>query len=159
MPSLGILDEVQTLLMITVLMGAPAAGKTTWLKQNKTGNEHIYSADLVRVDKDLDVDYYMATIRSKVIKAVMNGKNVIADGTHTIKTHRMFWLALAKRYHVETKLIVFDTPLQLLLKGNSMRQYPCATDVLLKHHKSMPMAKRHAMREAWNSIDRLVRDV
>ena len=129
------------------------------MKQNKTGDEHIYSADLVRVNKDLDVDLFMAIIRSKAITAVMNGKNVIADGTHTIKTHRMFWLALAKRYQVETKLIVFDTPLQLLLKGNSIRQHPCDTDVLLKHHKSMPMAKRHALREAWNSIERLVRDV
>lgn len=145
--------------MITVLMGAPAAGKTTWMKQNKSGHEHIYSADLVRVDKDLDVDLFMAMIRSKAIKAVMNGHDVIADGTHTIKAHRMFWLALAKRYQVETKLIVFDTPLQLLLKGNSIRQYPCAADVLLKHHKSMPMAKRHALREPWNTIQRLVRDV
>ena len=145
--------------MITVLMGAPASGKTTWMKQNKSGHEHIYSADLVRVDKDLDVDLFMAMIRSKAIKAVMNGHDVIADGTHTIKAHRMFWLALAKRYQVETKLIVFDTPLQLLLKGNSIRQYPCANDVLLKHHKSMPMAKRHALREPWNEIQRLVRDV
>ena len=87
--------------MITVLMGAPASGKTTWMKQNKTGDEHIYSTELVRVDKDLDVDLFMAIIRSKAIKAVMNGKDVIADGTHTIKTHRMFWLALAKRYQVE----------------------------------------------------------
>ena len=145
--------------MITVLMGAPAAGKTTWMKQNKTGNEHIYSADLVRVDKDLDVDLFMAMIRSKAIKAVMNRKDVIADGTHTIKAHRMFWLALAKRYQVQTKLIIFDTPLQLLLKGNSARQHQCPPNVLIKHYKSMPMAQRHALREPWNSIERLVRDV
>ena len=59
--------------MITVLMGAPAAGKTTWMLNNKTGFEHIYSTELVRVDREIDVDYYMASIRHKAISAAKNG--------------------------------------------------------------------------------------
>jgi predicted kinase len=143
--------------MITVLMGAPAAGKTTWMLNNKTGFEHIYSTEAVRVDREIDVDYYMASIRHKAISAAKNGKDIIADGTHTIGHHRGFWLAIAKRLEIESHLIVFDTPLPMLIAGNSRREHPCPNDVLLKHHKRMQIAKRVVEREPWDSIKRLVR--
>ena len=145
--------------MITVLMGAPASGKTTWLKENKTGFEHIYSTELVRVNRELDVDYYMSMIRAKAVKAADEGKDVIADGTHTITLHRLFWLNLAKRLSIETRLIVFNTPLPLLLMGNSIRSHPCPVNVLVKHHKNMQIAKRLVLREAWNTIENKVRNV
>ena len=145
--------------MITVLMGAPAAGKTTWVKKNMAGNEHIYSTDLVRFDRDLDVDYYMASIRASAIKALQLGKDVIADGTHTIAHQRTFWLRLANKFNCHTKLIVFDTPLSILLQGNNARVHPCPNHVLLKHHRKMQMAKRMIMREAWDEIETVVRNV
>jgi len=143
--------------MITVLMGAPAAGKTTWVQKNKTGFEHIYSTEMVRIDREIDVDYYMASIRSKAIQAAKNGKDIIADGTHTIDHHRAFWLNIAKRLEIETKLIIFETPLPLLIAGNARRSHPCPNDVLLKHHKRMQIAKRIVMREAWDSVEKVVR--
>lgn len=143
--------------MITVLMGAPAAGKTTWVKANATGNEHVYSTEMVRIDRELDVDYYMAAIRAKAIQACKAGVDIIADGTHTISHHRSFWLILAKRCEVKTRLIVFDTSLSLLIAGNRIRQHPCPDNVLLRHHKRMQVAKRMIIREPWNEIQRLVR--
>jgi len=145
--------------MITVLMGAPAAGKTTWVKTNMAGHEHIYSTDLVRFDRDLDVDYYMASIRASAIKALQSGKDVIADGTHTIAHQRTFWLRLANKFECKTKLIVFDTPLSILLQGNNARVHPCPNHVLLKHHKRMQMAKRMMVRETWDDIETVVRNV
>ena len=127
--------------MITVLMGAPAAGKTTWVQKNKTGFEHIYSTELVRLDRS----------------AAKGGKDIIADGTHTIGHHRGFWLAIAKRLEIESHLIVFDTALPVLIAGNRMRSHPCPDDVLLKHHKRMQIAKRIVDREPWDSVQRLVR--
>jgi predicted kinase len=144
--------------MITVLMGAPAAGKTTWLRKNK-GDEHIYSTELVRVDRDMDVDYFMNMIRSTAIRAAESGKSVIADGTHTITTHRSFWLRLSRRLDVPTRLIIFDTPLSLLLAGNSRREHPCNVQVLKRHHVRMQMAKRIVTHEPWGSIETLVRGV
>ena len=145
--------------MITVLMGAPAAGKTTWVKRNMSGDEHIYSTELVRIDREIDVDYYMASIRAEAIKALRSGKDVIADGTHTIAHQRTFWLRLASRFDSNTKLIVFDTPLSVLLQGNNSRVHPCPNHVLFKHHRRMRMAKRSMMREAWDEIETVVRHV
>ena len=145
--------------MITVLMGAPAAGKTTWVKRNMSGDEHIYSTELVRIDRELDVDYYMASIRESAIKALKSGKDVIADGTHTIAHHRTFWLRLASKFDCNTKLILFDTSLSVLLKGNNARVHPCPNHVLLKHHRRMQLAKRMIMREGWDEIEAVVRIV
>jgi predicted kinase len=54
--------------MITVLMGAPGAGKSTWLEKNKTGKEHIYNTQPVRTNSEIDVNRFMAHIRLKPLK-------------------------------------------------------------------------------------------
>ena len=144
--------------MITVLMGAPGAGKTTWLLENKA-HEHIYSTELVRVDREIDVDYFMNTIRARAVKACESGQDVIADGTHTIPQHRAFWLRLAKRLDLQTRLIVFNTSLPLLLMGNRMRVHPCPNSVLIKHHKRMSSARRLVLNEGWDEIETMVRSV
>jgi predicted kinase len=74
--------------MIVVLMGAPGAGKSTWVKNNKHGDEHIFNTEAVRINRELDVAGFMQHQRIKAIKAVESGKDLIADGTHTIGTHR-----------------------------------------------------------------------
>jgi len=158
MQCLGLLAEKPTLLMITVLMGAPGAGKTTWLRSNKS-NEHVYSTELVRVDREIDVDYYMNAIRVKAVRAAEFGKDIIADGTHTITQHRSFWLRLADRLDIQTRLIVFDTSLPLLIAGNARREHPCPTQVLRKHHVRMQSAKQIIKREQWDEVETLVRNV
>jgi len=139
--------------MITVLMGAPASGKSTWLAANKSGLEHVYDTDPVRKNKGLDVDAYMNYIRLKAIKAVQNGENIIADGTHTFRIHRQFWLKLAKRFNLETKLIAFDTALPVLLNANLMRQHPSSTRIIYQHNARMKVALRAIEREQWGLIE------
>jgi len=139
--------------MITVLMGAPAAGKSTWLTANKTGFEHIYNTEAVRKNKELDVNAYMSFIRFKAIKAAEAGKEIIADGTHTIQVHRQFWLVLADRLNLETNLVAFDTALPVLLTGNSIRQHPATIKVIYQHNARMKIALRAVEREPWGSIE------
>ena len=38
--------------MITVLMGAPGAGKSTWLRNNVTPNAYIASTQLVQIYRE-----------------------------------------------------------------------------------------------------------
>ena len=103
--------------MITVLMGAPGAGKSTWVRNNKTGNEHIYNIDRIRANKEMDVNAYTRHMRMKAIMKVEEGYDLIADATHVLKTHRLLWLALADRLSLETRLVVFDTRRELLLQA------------------------------------------
>ena len=143
--------------MITVLMGAPAAGKTTWLKANSI-NEHIYSTEAIRIYRDIDRDAYMRNIRRQAYLAVKEGKSVIADGTHTIGQHRNYWLKVAKEFEVKTRLILFDTPLHVLLIGNATRLHPAPVKVIRDHHIRFVRSKDSVRLEAWDQIDILTRD-
>ena len=143
--------------MIICLMGAPGAGKSTWVKNNKNGEEHIFNTEGIRVNRELDVAAYMQQQRIKAIKAVESGKNLIADGTHTIGQHRKLWLALANRLNLETRLIIFDTQLPILLQVQAMREFPAPRNVVVDHHRRLQLAKHQVKREGWGQIDVITR--
>lgn len=137
---------------ITVLMGAPGAGKSTWVKNNR-GAEYIYTTEGVRIDRDLDVSEYMYNQRRLAIKAVEAGSCLIADGTHTIHTHRAVWLNLAKRLGLSTRLIVFVTPLAELLAVQEARIHPAKNSVVRTHHHRMSNAMQLIKKEGWDHIE------
>jgi predicted kinase len=143
--------------MIVVLMGAPGAGKSTWVRNNKTGFEHIYNTEAVRINRELDIAAFMQLQRFKAVKAAEDGKHIIADGTHTIQTHRKLWLNLAERLGIESKLVVFDTRLETCLEVQKQREFPAPRKVVVDHHQRMQMAKLHIKREGWGSIEVITR--
>jgi predicted kinase len=143
--------------MIVVLMGAPGAGKSTWVARNKTANDHIYNTEAVRVNRELDIAAFMSLQRRKAVNAVEQGKDLIADGTHTIQTHRQVWLNLADRLDHDTKLIVFDTSLQTCLEVQKQREFPAPNKVVIDHHKRVHVAKSQIKRERWGAIEIITR--
>ena len=142
--------------MITVLMGAPGAGKSTWVAKNAT-NEHIFNTEAVRINRDIDAGEYMKHQRIKAIKAVESGKSLIADGTHTISTHRRVWLNLAQRLQLPTRLIVFQTQLPTLLNVQSIREFPAPRNVVVDHHRRLEQSLMLIKKEGWESIDYIKR--
>ena len=143
--------------MITVLMGAPGAGKSTWVHNNKTGLEHVYNIDAIRAIKDMDVNAYTRHMRTKAIMAVENGSDLIADATHIMKTHRLIWLGLADRLQIETRLVVFDTRRELLLQAQQIREFPVKNSVVIEHHRKLQLSKNEVNREGWGSIEVITR--
>jgi predicted kinase len=143
--------------MITVLMGAPGAGKSTWVTKNKSGFEYVFNTEAVRVNRELDIAAFMGLQRMKAVKAAEASKYIIADGTHTIQTHRRFWLNLADRLGIDTKLVVFDTRLETCLEVQKHREFPAPRKVVVDHHQRMQMAKLHVKREGWGEIEVITR--
>lgn len=138
--------------MLTVLMGAPAAGKTTWLKRNMDGSEYIATSEMVRIDREMDVAAYMNAMRIQGAKALSSGRDVIVDATNTITAHRLFWLNQSRKHGHKAKLIVFDTDLSLLLNGQKIRIHPAPRDVVIKHHRNMKSAMQLIKSEGWDEI-------
>jgi predicted kinase len=137
---------------LTVLMGAPGAGKSTWLKSNNTGNEYIASNELVRLNRDIDVAAYTNQVRINGFKALQAGKDVIVDATNTITQHRLYWLKVAKAKGVKTRLIVFNTNINALLSAQVNRQFPTPRNVVISHHKNMSIANQLIKNESWDEI-------
>ena len=145
--------------MITVLMGAPGAGKSTWLEKNKTGKEHIYNTQPVRTNSEIDVNRFMAHIRLKAAQALEQGLDVVADGTHTRSDHRSYWLRLAVKHEIDTKLVIFETPLILLMEANARRQYPASYKAITEHHLRRVRSMELVKREGWTTIEIVKRSV
>jgi len=143
--------------VITVLMGAPGAGKSTWAKANMNGTEHIYTTEMVRKDREIDVNAYMHSQRTAAVRAVKAGKWLIADGTHTIALHRSLWLALAKNCGMDCRIICFDTPLPILLAVQKAREFPAPYKVVIDHHQRFQIARHMVKREGWGSVEMIRR--
>lgn len=139
--------------MITVLMGAPGAGKTTWLKEN-WGNEFIASTEPIRIVRDLDRNHFMITLRLNGEKALKQGKNVIVDGTNTIDRHRLFWLKLGQRLGHSTRLVTFEASLDKLIFAQKLREHPAPYPVVVDHHRRFKRALRSIDKEGWDEIIR-----
>ena len=142
---------------IVVLMGAPGAGKSTWLAANKQDPCHIASTAAIRINREIDRNSYMQSMRTKAIKAAESGKNLYCDGTHTITSHRLIWLNLAKRLGVEAKLVCFQTSLPLLLNAQRQRVYPAPRQIVIDHYKRFQKSIILCTDEGWDSIETLVR--
>ena len=138
--------------MITVLMGAPGAGKSTWLKANLTPGAHIASTQAIRVNREIDRGAFMNNMRLKTIKAAENGKDIFCDGTHTIAQHRLIWLNLANRLNVKSRLIAFNTPLNLLLYAQNIREFPAPKKIVISHYQRFNKALKIINNENWSEI-------
>ena len=131
-------------------MGAPGSGKSTWVRNNKTGFEHVFNTEAVRINRELDIAAFMNLQRHKAILAVESGKDLIADGTHTIKTHRQVWLNLAERLGIDTRL-------DMCVEVQKQRECPAPIKVVRDHHSRLQLAKLHVKREGWGSIEIITR--
>lgn len=138
--------------MITVLMGAPGAGKTTWLEENKLPTDYVASTEAIRVNRHIDRGAYMTHMRINAIHAAEAGQDIIIDGTHTIYQHRLVWLHLAKRLDVPCRLIMFDTPLAYCIQAQYKRKHPAPISIVKEHHARMSIAKRVVKHEGWDEI-------
>jgi predicted kinase len=145
--------------MITVLMGPPGSGKSTWVDKHKEHGVHIFNTEPVRTIKNIDVQGFMRYERIKAIKAAQLGVDVICDGTHTIPGHRAIWLQVAKELGVETKIIAFDTPLLTLLQVQKERLHPAPHKVVVDHYRRFQMQKHVINREPWHYIEVIVRGI
>ena len=138
-------------------MGAPGAGKSTWLIKNKSPGAHIFNTEAVRTNPGIDVAAFMRYERVKAIEAAKAGKDVICDGTHTLIGHRMVWITVARTLGIPKRLIVFDTPLICLLSAQKERIYPAPHKVVVDHYRRFELAKHSVSNEAWDSIEVIVR--
>jgi predicted kinase len=142
--------------MITVLMGAPGAGKSTWTRMNQR-EEYVYNIDAIRAIKDMDVNAYTRHMRTKAIMAVEQGYDLIADATHVMKMHRLIWLGLADRLSIDTRLVVFDTRRELLLQAQQEREFPVKNSVVIDQHRKFQLSKNEVKREGWGTIEVITR--
>jgi len=138
-------------------MGVPGAGKTTWMEKQTLDGVYVASTEIVRKDRNLDVDSFFAWLRQSSIAAVADGLSVISDGTNIDFRHRKFWLNLAAENNVATKLVVFKTDLALCLQAQTKRTAPVPNKLVRKYDWDMGRELQKIKSENWDSIEYIIR--
>lgn len=116
--------------VITILIGIPCSGKSTWVENNRT-NETLISRDNVVMELcDVeDYDYcHKETIRTADLEynnrlnlAIKNREDIIVDRTNLRKKSRLSILGrIPKSYYV--KAVVFEHDLFIVLERNLERK-------------------------------------
>ena len=108
---------------LTILIGLPRSGKSTWIKQN-AGNAVVVSNDWIR-ENILGTHY--SNLTDAVLRVVLGqGKDAILDGVNHTKAVRSFYVKLAREYGAKIHMVIIGTPLEVCLKRNIDKKLPDA---------------------------------
>ena len=123
---------------LRVLIGAPAAGKTTWCRSRGRELGTVLSLDAARAivgtgEEDQAVTpEAVAFVRGQAAEALAAGRNVTIDATGAAADpDRATWLALAREYGAEPVAVVFRSPLGHCLGRNALRERQVPDEALV----------------------------
>ena len=109
---------------LTLLVGIPRSGKSTWIKENARDADLVVSNDWIR-ENILGGSYASSanpivwTLVDATLRiALSQGMNVILDGVGLTKATRKFYIDIAKQYGARTRMVLVDTPLSICLERN-----------------------------------------
>jgi predicted kinase len=146
---------------LTVLMGPPGAGKTTWLQANQRPGLVMCSTERIRTDTKLRESAaaaYIAALEGKARNGLQAGRDVVIDGCNTRQRERSRWLHLAHACGATTELVILDTPLQQALDAQASRTHPVPLDKVRRYHDQFRQALSVVHREGWAKVTHVPRD-
>lgn len=138
--------------LLTVLMGPPGAGKTTY-RATIGGDPYVADTHAVRMVDELDVSAYMDAFRRRAVAELRAGRDVVVDATNCYPQHRRYWLTVAARLGARTRLVVFATALPLMLAAQRRRAHPAPDRVVRRHHAMMVAALPRLHVEGWDEVE------
>ena len=102
---------------MTLLIGLPASGKTTYALENRGPNDVIVCRDDLRMmnygvwhGDPIDENFITKQEKQMIISAFENGQNVISPNTNLNKTNVQRLVNLAAQFGAEVEYIYFELP-------------------------------------------------
>jgi predicted kinase len=108
---------------LTIMVGLPRSGKSTWIENNK-GKAIVVSHDWIR-ENILGTHYSSASnaiiwsLSDAALRIILSqDKDVILDGLNNNAFVRKFYVDIAKKYGAKIKFVCLSTPLAICLFRN-----------------------------------------
>lgn len=112
---------------VTIMMGLPGAGKSTWIRANCT-HEKIVSADFFFTTPDGGYAFDGSKIRqahewcfATFQRYLERGEDVVVDNTNVRNWEREKYVQEALRHGATVSFLHVDTPLNVCLRRNKRR--------------------------------------
>lgn len=141
---------------LTVMVGLPGSGKTTWAYQNRVKGDAIcFSSDDYREKLTGDPsnqeknDLVFRTIYKQMETAMQQGINIVFDATNLTAKSRRKVLELSVKYEYEAEACIMCTPLEECEKRNARRPRQVPREII--RAKAMGFQPPHFC-EGWRSI-------
>lgn len=147
--------------MLTVLMGPPGAGKTTWTEAHAAG-QVVCGTDRLRTDPRLRgaaaTVAYLDRLRAKAEQGLHAGQDVLVDACNVHARERTRWLALARRCHASTHLVILHAPMPTLLAVQRARTHAVPEAKMASYQQAFERALTCVSREGWARITHVHRE-
>jgi len=110
---------------LTLMLGFPRSGKTTWIMENKT-DEIIIEQDWIRTNifghqfHTAAEPFLLAVVTATIRLLLAQGKDVILDSTGMTKDIRSRYTALAKEQKAKIRYVWVKTSMDTCCKRNEV---------------------------------------
>jgi predicted kinase len=116
---------------LTILMGAPGSGKSTWA--GRAGRGEVVSTEGARVDPGAGREVMSAAYR-RIKELLANDEDVIFDSCAASPAARKAALGIARQHGAEVDVRVFDTPVEDCLEAQRTREHPVPEETVRRYH-------------------------
>jgi len=128
---------------LIIPIGLPGCGKTTLINYRYIYSHSILCLDDIRQAMgsvyNPNIESFVRAILETMGKAYMiRGVNIALDSTNTSKYIIEKWINLSREYGYNTKLIIFDTPIEVC---KERQIHGCPSNVFERFYKQMKETK------------------
>ena len=133
---------------LTVLMGAPGSGKSTYAKT--LGN--VVTTDGVRERGQAPADALHGAY-SQINKMLAAGKNVVFDTTGANPAVRKAAVTIARKHGAEVSAILIDAPVNACVQAQQGRAHPVAAADVRRIHADVQRQAGGLRSEGFQSVN------
>jgi predicted kinase len=139
---------------LTITMGIPASGKTTWAQHHATttGAQH-HSTDQLRTNYR-NAAQFMRRLHDNITNALHDGHDVTTDGCNINERDRTEWLNIAHHTGATSHLTIITTPTNLCIERNNQRPHneQVPHKRMLWYARKIHTAAALTTREPWANV-------
>lgn len=132
---------------LTVLMGAPGAGKSTYA----TGKGEVVTTDAARTNGAAGGDVLHSAYK-QINQLLSQGKDVVFDTTALNPNVRKAAVGIAQKYGARVDMHVLDTPVDTCVKAQKGRTNPVSESTVRDMHAAIRRQIPGLKKEGFKSI-------
>ncbi len=148
---------------LIVLCGPAGSGKSTWAATRFSPTQVVSSDECRALVSDDPANQSVSGHAFELMHFIIEkrlelGRLTVADATNLRCEHRRTLIQIARRFHFNIVVIVFDASAETCLSRNAARRRKVPQDALMNQHALLENTLKTIDREGFNRVFRLDED-